>query len=1044
MNSKRQRLPDLPHLLIEAVKNQRAVVFLGAGASKECKDSAGSTPPDGNQMRDILAKTFLGTENDPRDLMTVAEISGAAGAGEPAVFDAINNMLSGFSTSSAHEALAAFKWRGLATTNYDLFVEEAYAKADDRKQSCLAFVSDIEPYEDRLRREQSPLPYIKLHGCLNHRLDSKIPLVLSHEHYDRVSENRKQLLQRIQHWASESPVIFIGYTLSDPHIRSLIYQIERGNRPFWYIVTPSADEHDVRFWATKNVEIIKSTFGNFMDALDNAIPSLFRSLATVSVDSSAPYRQHFRTNEVESDFLREKLQNDLQYVHGGLAFTDISPPKFYSGHEQDWCGIIRKYDFKRRAGEDLLYKAILETEDGSEKRFFLLQGPAGAGKTIAMRRAAYDAAVSLDGFVFWLKTGASIDVQEIEELYNLTGKTAIVFVDSISQSSDDVLRVLSEAERKNIPIVFVGSEREADWSNYCAKLEDRYPPEIIKLKHLSEREVDDLLDLLERHSSLGLLADQSREDQKAAFMSRERSDRQLLVALHELTLGKPFEDIVFEEYSSITPSKARQMYLDIATMHQFGTDVRAGTISRISGIRFSDFEQDFFRPLADIVQTGHDFKTGDRTYMTRHSRVAEIVFGRVCETDEDKSLQLTRLMEGLDPGFSSDARVLNSLCKGRNLGQQFSNIENARAIFELAHRIAPQEAYLYQQDAILESSHRDGSLDRAEEFAEHAQELDGNNHIYVHTLAEIARKKASIAKTQVQRDHLRSRARNLLGEIRIKDSRKDVSYCKLLVDEVLELAGSIDDQTKDHEVVSFDDKLSETTSRLAKAQSDFPDEAEVAATEAFLWRELGNDDRARSALLKAIRAKPRTAGIYARLARMHREQGDLLSCIKILGDALAQFPDDKPTHLQLALAKIANGEQPGAEIESNLRSAFTIGDNNYDARYFLAEYLFWTGRTDDSQKLFDDLDRIAPATYRTRSPRTDDEITSRMNEFSGTVLNRKERFFFIKSGTFPKPAFAFFSALRNAEYEDIENGQKVSMKLRFNRQGPCATEVNLI
>ncbi len=169
MSSKKRILPELSHLLIEAVKNQRAVVFLGAGASKECKNLSGDTPPDGNQMRDLLAKTFLGTENDPRDLMTVAEIAGSAGAGEPAVFDAINDMLRGFSTSRAHESLAAFKWRGLATTNYDLFVEEAYARASDRKQSCLAFVSDIEPYEDRLRREQNPVPFIKLHGCLNHR-----------------------------------------------------------------------------------------------------------------------------------------------------------------------------------------------------------------------------------------------------------------------------------------------------------------------------------------------------------------------------------------------------------------------------------------------------------------------------------------------------------------------------------------------------------------------------------------------------------------------------------------------------------------------------------------------------------------------------------------------------------------------------------------------------------------------------------------------------------------------------------------------------------
>jgi hypothetical protein len=32
------------------------------------------------------------------------------------------------------------------------------------------------------------------------------------------------------------------------------------------------------------------------------------------------------------------------------------------------------------------------------------------------------------------------------------------------------------------------------------------------------------------------------------------------------------------------PEKARRLYLDIATMHQFAVPVRAGTISGVSGI----------------------------------------------------------------------------------------------------------------------------------------------------------------------------------------------------------------------------------------------------------------------------------------------------------------------------------------------------------------------------------------------------------------------------------------------------------------------------
>ena len=64
----------------------------------------------------------------------------------------------------------------------------------------------------------------------------------------------------------------------------------------------------------------------------------------------------------------------------------------------------------------------------------------------------------------------------------------------------------------------------------------------------------------------------------------ERADRQLLVALHELTQGKPFEEIILAEHQRVHPEQARQLYLDIATMHQFAVKVRAGTFTRVSPV----------------------------------------------------------------------------------------------------------------------------------------------------------------------------------------------------------------------------------------------------------------------------------------------------------------------------------------------------------------------------------------------------------------------------------------------------------------------------
>ena len=1040
MNS-RSRDSILPHLLVDSIRHQRAVLLLGAGASTECKDAMGQRPPDGLKLRDALAKKFLGTENEQRDLMTVAELAISSGAGEPAVFDEIESMFRGFPPSEAHKTIPKFNWRGLATTNYDLFIEEAYAKVRRKMQTCVPFAKDAEQYENRLRREAKPVPYLKLHGCLTHRLDRDIPLVLSHEHYHRVSQNRAHLLQRLEHWAYESPIVFIGYQLADAHIRSLVYELDKGTRPQWYIITPRADEHDVQFWRTKNIEILQLGFGDFMLHLTYAIPETARILSSIADGTEPPHRSIYRTRAVESDLTKESLEHDIQFVHAGLPFSDVPPKQFYAGYDDGWCGIIRKYDFPRKTGEDLLYKAVAEDQQGADPVFLLLQGPAGSGKTIALKRAAYDAALALEQVVFWLKEGGVPRTEVIAELYELVGERIFFFVDSVSLYAAEMVTFLRSMRARNIPVTVVAAEREADWTSYCDNLEEEFPPELFHLRNLSGPEVNLLLDLLQRHKCLGLLASMTREEQVDAFMKQDRSDRQLLVALHELTLGKPFEDILYEEYQRIQPAAARRLYLDIASMHQFGSVARAGAISRICSIRFLDFQDRFFLPLKGIVKVGTDGVTGDRSYKTRHPRVAEIVFGRICLADEEKGAQLCRILEGLDTGYSSDKRILTEICRGRALASRFDKIEEARSIFEVAHRACPTEAFLYQQAAILEYSGKGGSLERAQRLALKARELDDRNHIYIHTIAEISRRMATDATSQVRKDQLRSHSRGLLNHIWLKDGRKDLSFCKLLVDETVDLAEELAGEPAPHVALEFDDKLREATERLARAQQEYPQEAEFAETEALLWRRLGETDKAASALGKALRARPRNAGVYVRLAGIQKRAASIDECIETLKQGLERFPDDKRLHLEMGLALLEAKGTSGEDVEYHLRSSYSVGDNSYDSRFYYAEYLFWTGRLDESQGLFNEVDRSAPLTYRTLASRSDDVITARISEYAGVVDARKERFFFIRSGSLLKTVFAHYSSLVDGTYDQLEVGRAVVFKVRFNRKGPVAVSV---
>ncbi|MCM0753559.1 hypothetical protein DEA98_29025 (plasmid) [Brucella pseudogrignonensis] len=221
----------------------------------------------------------------------------------------------------------------------------------------------------------------------------------------------------------------------------------------------------------------------------------------------------------------------------------------------------------------------------------MAKGPAGAGKTIALKRSAWEAATASNMLVVWFRPDGALRPEVFSELYELTGKTIYLFVDDVGLHVHELLALLRHARAAKLPLVVVGAERDSDWNTYCDPLESEFPGPELKVRYLSRKEIDGLLDLLEKHKCLGLLSNETRDERIRRF--ENVAERQLLVALHQLTQGRPFEDVLRLEHQRISPEQARQLYLDIATMHQYKVSARAGTISRISGISFRTIKRSF-------------------------------------------------------------------------------------------------------------------------------------------------------------------------------------------------------------------------------------------------------------------------------------------------------------------------------------------------------------------------------------------------------------------------------------------------------------------
>ena len=169
---------QLPPVLLAAIAEGRAVLFLGAGASRGAKDDHGNDIPTADELAVSIVDNFLGPEYKDCDFRSAYDLAASSRdvlTLQNFLFDRLNS----FRPADFHLLLALFPWAGILTTNYDLIVERAFSKAKSALQRLVPNVKDADGATDRL--DLRSLLYVKLHGCITRHHELHPPLVASTE-----------------------------------------------------------------------------------------------------------------------------------------------------------------------------------------------------------------------------------------------------------------------------------------------------------------------------------------------------------------------------------------------------------------------------------------------------------------------------------------------------------------------------------------------------------------------------------------------------------------------------------------------------------------------------------------------------------------------------------------------------------------------------------------------------------------------------------------------------------------------------------------------
>lgn len=205
---------------LEGIEQGKCTLFLGAGASQCAMTSAGDKAPSGDDLSKLIAKTFLRDESWSLSLENAASLAVSAGqSNRIKIEDFVREMLSKLEPSPAHTKIPWFTWRAIITTNYDRLIEEAYADPTSVQSLFPILTEDDLPRMGR--SDENTLTLLKPHGCISQPKN----MCLSAEDILRARQDRRLLFSYIEMLHFEGPVIYIGYSLRDTHILSMIYEL---------------------------------------------------------------------------------------------------------------------------------------------------------------------------------------------------------------------------------------------------------------------------------------------------------------------------------------------------------------------------------------------------------------------------------------------------------------------------------------------------------------------------------------------------------------------------------------------------------------------------------------------------------------------------------------------------------------------------------------------------------------------------------------------------------------------------------------------------
>jgi hypothetical protein len=617
--------------IAEKIGKGRVVLFLGAGASA----SAGA--PQQKDLVEAIKKKFPKIDDSKSSLIDVCQdFVETKGYNLKDLEDFITQKLSGLKPTKTHFSLTKYSWPVIFTTNFDDLIETAYRTSDNALKPC--FVVDF-PSETPIV-DTSKIYLFKIMGTIATRLDNK--MVLCRSDFVKMMQRRTEYLRHLEDYVKDGTIVFIGYGAGDRIVTDIIDEVKDKiglqRLPWSYLLLKDLnfDEKDNYRFETHKMLPIKCTFEEFFEELEKTAHLEYEA------PISRPKGERIRVKGIDIFISTRDLESYQDYFE--ILYEGLIPAKakskedFFKGAINDYGCYAEDFDFKREVYlkpeqiganvtkpslKDKVFFELKETDLG-ENKIILVTGAPGVGKSVLLRRLAYDVYTSGTApVILFDRTKMFFDYKLLSNiLVDLDRKfdeasegkehrlKPLIIIDDPSVDTLQLKDYLSS--RGRVALIVIASRDNELFSQQIAIPSD----DVYRIKEFLS--VDEKKGISEHFFKIGVT---SSPDENWDLLIDRESEYSFFATVYTLVqpARKPLNEIIYDQYSKLNP-RSKQAFSYICLFHQFDLPINLELLVRALKCSYEEFYNEILTSTKGLIfeESVH----GYLLYTTHHRIIA--------------------------------------------------------------------------------------------------------------------------------------------------------------------------------------------------------------------------------------------------------------------------------------------------------------------------------------------------------------------------------------------------------------------------------------